>query len=234
MCDPGRKHDMVNEKYMKAINVRNIFVLVMTSNEDRPMTLPEDDRRIWVINVKDPGWDDARHQRLAAWFEAPAPWGETNAHAVVEWLIRYWDESIMLDEVLGKAPLTRDKLELIERGAGPVLTWLRDTLGRVPPDPLTLPDIFTSGDIVDRLTHAVRHGGQGVGPGVRVPSVETVGRYLVKAGCRKLNHGKATGSRGQRFWARRDVDPGLDNMTATDLLAVYAAQANRRGAAGFD
>jgi hypothetical protein len=193
MCDPGREYDNVNEKHIKAINVQNVFVLVMTTNEDQPMTLPEDDRRVWVIQVKEHDWDNTRHQNLAAWFRAPSPWGETNAHVIVEWLIRFWDAGIMLDEVLGPAPMTRDKLDLIERGAGAVLTWLRDTLGREIPDPLTLPDVFTSGYVVDRLTQAIRGGGQGVGPGVRVPSADGMGRYLVKAGCRKLNDGKATG-----------------------------------------
>jgi hypothetical protein len=223
MCDPGREFDNVNEKHIKAINAQNVFVLVMTTNEEQPMTLANDDRRIWVIQTKDHDWDNSRHQKLAAWLKAPSPWGETNAHVIVEWLIRFWDEGIMLDEVLGAAPMTQDKVELIERGAGPVLTWLRDTFGRTTPDPLTSRDIFTSGDIVDRLTQAIRGGGQGVGPGTRVPSADNMGRYLVKAGCRKLNDGKATGPRGQRFWAKPDADPSYDTMSGTELLRAYTA-----------
>ena len=74
-CDPGKPFMPMNRKYEGVIQVRNVFVLVMTSNEDRPLSLPPDDRRIWVVRVKETGWPVARFQALARGFTEPSPWG---------------------------------------------------------------------------------------------------------------------------------------------------------------
>ena len=236
MCDPGREWEEVNEKGEKQINMANVFVLVMSTNEDQPMALPPDDRRIWVIRVKETGWDVSRHQKLAAWLRAPSPWGETNAHAVVEWLIRYWDEGIMADEVQGHAPMTRDKQDLIRHGADPVQEWLLDRLSRTLPDPLTLPDIFSAQDIVNAVIAAVRSGTEALPPRTTIPHVVGVAGILRQIGCRMLAKGSpvATIMGRRRLWAKPDADMAYDNMTGPELAKIVDNLANRRAPAAFD
>ena len=224
ICDVGREWDIVNDKYEKMINVRNAFALVITSNEPRPLSLPEDDRRVFVVLAEDPGWPDTRYFNLAKWMDALSPWGGTNAEAIVEWLIRFWDEGMMLDEMQGHAPMSPDKLTLIERGAGPIDEWLRQTLGRVLPDHLSLPDIFTAGDIVDRLSRAVRQGGEGLSPHTAVPSADSMGHTLSRVGCRRLRNGDALGARKLRLWAKPNADVVYDTMSSADLLHAYGVR----------
>jgi hypothetical protein len=235
MCDPGREFDSMNEKNMRAVNVVNAFVLVMTTNEDKPMTLPEDDRRIWVINVKDPGWPVTRHQALAAWLNAPSPWGQTNAHAVVEWLIRFWDESIMLDEVQGPAPMTQDKSMLVKHSADPIQAWLEDRLSQVLPSPLTLPDLFTSQDIVNAASAAVRSGTEGLPPRTAVPHVDGMSHILIRLRCRVINKGNPVSTRygRRRLWVRPWADPTYETMSGADLAQVVDNWANRRASDAF-
>ena len=236
MCDPGREFDSMNEKNMRAVNVVNAFVLVMTTNEDKPMTLPEDDRRIWVINVKDPGWPVSRYQALAAWLNEPSPWGQTNAHAVVEWLIRYWHEGLMLDEVQGPAPMTQDKSMLVKHSADPIQAWLEDRLTQVLPSPLALPDVFSSQDIVNIANAAVRSGTEGLSHRTVVPQVDGMSHILIRVGCRMLNTGQpvSTKTGRRRLWAKPGADPAYDTMSGASLAQVVDNQANHRATSGFD
>jgi Family of unknown function (DUF5906) len=225
VCDVGREWDVMNDKHEKMINVRNAFALVITSNEPRPLSLPDDDRRVFVVLTEDPGWPNTRYFDLAKWMDAASPWGETNAHAIVEWLIRFWDEGMMLDEMQGHAPRNPDKLTLIERGAGPIDEWLRQTLGRVLPDHLSLPDIFTAGDIVDRLSRAVRQGGEGLSPQTAVPSADSMGQTLSRVGCHRLRNGDQIGARKLRLWVKPNADVvGHDAMSNADLLYAYGVR----------
>jgi hypothetical protein len=230
MCDAGRAFDAVNQKYMTAINAANAFVLVMTSNEDRPMTLPEDDRRIWVIYTADTGWTVDRHQKLAAWFGAASPWGATNNDAVVEYLIRYWDEALMLGEVQGHAPMTQNKRHLIKLSGGPVLAWLNDRLDLKPPHPLALHDLLTAHELVDLVEAALRSGDQGLPRKTMVPTTERMGRLMVQAGCQRLNQGGPVQTDAGRrvVWAHRDTTIPYDKMTGAALGIEWDKLHNRR------
>lgn len=223
VCDVTHEWIIMNDKNEKHIHVRNVFTLVITSNELRPVSVPPDDRRLFVVHVNDPGWPNARYFNLAKWMDALSLWGGTNAEAVTEWLIRFWDEGMMLDEMQGHAPMNPDKLALIERGTGPVDGWLIQTLGRQTPDVLALPDIFTAEDIVDRLHRAVRHGGEGLSPHVTVPSADSMGHMLSRVGCRRLHNGNQLGARKLRLWAKPNADARYDTMSGADLLREYGS-----------
>lgn len=210
----------------------NVFVLVMTSNEDRPMTLPEDDRRIWVINTVDTGWTQDRHQKLAHWLDAPSPWGgdTTNHHAIVEYLIRYWDEALMLGEVQAAAPMTQDKRHLIMLGGGPVLGWLNDRLDLKAPNPLALHELLTAQELVDLAAMALRSGDQGLPPRHPIPSADTMGRLMAQAGCRMLNYGHPvlTDAGRRRVWAHRDAPARYDTLSGAALGVEWDILHNRR------
>lgn len=234
MCDAGRKIDSINEKYVRAANVANVFALVMTSNEDRPLTIPDDDRRIWVIRVAASGWTVDRHQKLAAWLERPSPWGATNNHAVVEYMIRYWDHDLMVGEVQGHAPMTRDKRVLVRLGGGPIMDWLEDRLDRVAPNPLALHELITAHELVDLAEAALRSGDQGLSRKTVIPPAEHMGRIMAELGCRKLNQGTpvllSSGER-RRLWAHRDASPNFDTMNSGDLALAWDKSRNRRAVA---
>jgi hypothetical protein len=229
LCDPGKPLVRLNEKYQKPTQVRNVFVLVMTSNEDKPMSLPPDDRRIWVIEARDPGWDPADYQDLVAWYDQSSPWGGTaNVFAVGEWLIRRWDPNTMLTRVLGHAPMTPEKARLIDLSRGDIHIWVEELLKRVTPDPLTLPDAFTASDVMARIEDAARTGGEGLSRWTPAPGITAVGRILNALGCARLNGGQTVPMPGgpmRRLWAKPGdrVFSAMSERELTDWLT-----ANRR------
>jgi hypothetical protein len=233
-CDPGKPFLPVNQKYRGIIQAANVFVLVMSSNEDKPLAVPPDDRRIWVVRMHGTGWPVARFQALARAFSEPSPWGATNSHAIVEWLIRRYESkpeaerAAMLDRFTGHAPMTRDKTALIERSRSEVELWISELLTRVPPDPLALPDIFTAQDVMEKVENAGEIGGYGLARGTRVQGANAVGRMLRRAGCAMLNRGQSTpmpDGISRHLWAK----PGLLTASAwTEQELIDWLDANRR------
>jgi hypothetical protein len=230
LCDPGKIFVRLNEKYLRPTQVRNVFVLVMTSNEDKPMTLPPDDRRIWVIEAKDPGWDPADYQDLVAWYDEPTPWvpGADNALAVGEWLIRRWDPKTMLARVLAPAPMTPAKESLIGLGRNDIQVWVEELLTRATPDPLALSDVFAASDVMTRIDSAGQTGVDGLPRGTRTPGASAVGRMLSVLDCVKLNSGQTvpmpTGP-ARNLWAK----PGDQMFVAmSERELVDWLTANRR------
>jgi hypothetical protein len=235
LCDPGKPFISVNQKYQTPIMAANVFVLVMTSNEDRPLALPPDDRRIWVTRVKETGWPVSRYQALARAFKEPSPWGGvSNSEAIVEWLIQRYEgkpeaeRTAMLDRFTGHAPMTRDKTALIERSRGEVEIWIAELLTRALPDPLALPDVFTAQDVMEKVENAGEVGGYGLARGTRVRGANAVGRMLRRAGCAALNNGQSTpmpDGVARHLWAK----PG-DTVHAamTEKELIDWLDANRR------
>ena len=219
MLDNGKEFLTVNRKYLAPYPVRNVFVLVMTSNEDRPITLDKDDRRIWVIRANNPGWPVARYQDLAAWYVAPTLHGGVNQDAIAEWLTRNWDPAIMEDEIAGHAPMSPAKQDLIARGRDAMETWTEELLARDPGEPLAVPTIFTIRDIMDRIERAGTHGGEGLARGTKSPGAQAIGHILSELGCRKLLNGQQilVKTRRDRLWARAVDAPGFDTMTSDQI-----------------
>ena len=236
ILDRGKPFLPMRDLYKSPIQVRNVFVLVMTSNEDRPMSLAPGDRRFWVIKVQDTaalGWTPARHEQFAAWRREPTIHGGTNNDIIIEWLIRYWDADLMLGEMRGHAPLTQDKQDLIEQSGGPVLAWLRDRLRREPPDPLTIADIFTAEEMVNACGRAVHGKDEGLPLRTRVPSVDGMGRLLKQMGCRRAGGGVRVGTRRLRPWVRPDADARYDVMDVADIAREMEGGPNRRAKGDF-
>jgi len=234
VLDPGKRFLSLNEKYHAPVQVLNCAVMVFTTNEDRPLSLAPDDRRFWVIRVQDTaaaGWTPTRHQQLANWRAMDNGHGGTNNEAIVEWLIRMWDPDLMLGEVQGHAPVTRDKRDLIHRAGGAMLEWLEDRLDSKPPSPLALRDLITAHELVDLAEAAIRSGDQGLPRRTSIPSAEAMGKLMAQAGCRKLNRGTpvlvASGDR-RRIWAHRDADPRYDALNTGDLALEWNQSRHRR------
>ena len=86
---------------------------VITSNENVPLPIEEDDRRFMVIETPAKPMSKEWYAERAEWIEAGG-W-----RAVVGWLQRRWDEMDELDrrDMRSTAPMTQAKRELIEGSA---------------------------------------------------------------------------------------------------------------------
>jgi hypothetical protein len=219
LCDPGKRVISLNEKYRNPISVVNAFVLMMTSNEDRPMSLPADDRRLWVVNMSPTGWPVSRYQQLALWYDLPSPWGETNSHAIFEWLVRRW-AGVDPFKMTGGAPMTSDKQDLIAISRSDLETWIEENLFPAT-SPLVLSDVFSSLDVLNKVETAVRVGGYGLIRSVPIPGLIGMGRLLAKLGCPKLNKGQGVPSVSgveRKLWAK----PGNVSFSAMNEAELVA------------
>jgi len=226
LCDPGKEFIRLNEKFKHPTSVLNVFVLIITSNEDRPVTLPMDDRRMWVLRVETPpGWDAPRYRALAEWYDQiHTRLGFTHAHLVVEWLRRRWDAKTMAGRMTGHAPHTPGRAELIIQSRSDVEDWILDLLNAAPTAPLHLGQVFTSQTVMDKLESAVRIGGYGLPKNCPIPGAKGVGRILGQLGCVSLNSRQAVpmpDGTERRAWARRgDMS---QTWSEADISAWFAA-----------
>jgi hypothetical protein len=216
----------VNGKYQRREKVANVCGFWMTSNESVPLPIEKGDRRFLVFASPAKPWPGQDYVDLATWLLTAG-----GVDLVGEFLCQRWAgmDAARKTVLVVSAPLTPSRAELADASTGPVGEWIADMMARSAPpaDPQGMPDVVTAQDMVDAMARAVRHGGQGLAPGVRVPSAQVMGGLMKGAGCQGLNRGKQVRVRasglGRVLWSLRDHTTYWD-MTPNQLNDVLEAQ----------
>ena len=235
LWDNTRETVVINEKFMKPYEARNVFALWVTSNERMPLKLDMDDRRFFVF---DRYAQPVRHDLLRGyldWWDRNQSDGRKGWELVYAWLLQRWEtmDDYRQRALTGRAPMSDDKQALIAAAQDEVTSWMRSCIEARSPAPEAWPDIVSSAYVHKRLTTAVREG-DGLSTRSVVPSVDRVGRMLGDLGCKRLNGGQPIYVQGRllRLWACRDHDLYLP-LDPTQLAKTVEKMVGASGLSDF-
>jgi len=235
LWDNTRETVVINEKFMRPYDARNVFALWVTSNERMPLKLDKDDRRFFVF---DRYTQPIRHDLLReylGWWDKDQGAGRKGWELVHSWLLQRWET--LADErrkiLTGRAIMSDDKQALITASQDEVPAWMLRCIEARSPAPEAWLDIVSSAYVHRRLTTAVRDG-DGLSSRTVVPSVDRVGRMLGDLGCKRLNNGNSIYVQGRllRLWACRDHDLYLP-LDPTQLARTVEKMVGASGLSDF-
>jgi len=147
-----------------------------------------------------------------------------NAHVVVEWLRRRWDDATMRSRMTGHAPKTEDRAELVDLSRSDVEAWIFDLVNAPDTTPFHLDRFFTSQTVMDKLESAVRVGGYGLPRNTFVPSAKSLGRMLSRLGCEPMNKRQPVpmpDGTVRRVWSK-PYDADAKRYNDKDLINFFA------------
>lgn len=205
----------INEKNRREYYARNVGAYFITSNDAQALALEAGDRRFLVImsDLKPMTLDEA----VAYW-----GWAAAGAPLVVEWLHQRWEgmSAARRGALLGRAPMTAGKIQMIVDTEDPVMEWARSQIeGGVWPDLMTTEDLLAAG------AAAARSGvcGFGFAPSrARLTAVvQALGGDRAGTGARvRVKNGHQA-----RLLAVRDADKYL-KLDPVQLAAAYISAGN--------
>lgn len=210
--DPGKQWLPINPKYGLKYEARNVVMAWITSNEDTPLRLDEDDRRFLVLDRRGvQRWTDSAFNKLVDWLNAG---GDAR---VAEYLWRRWERmgEVARRRLAGVAPMTPDKASLIEQEQDPTDVLLRECMDAKPPDPEAFADVVSVDHVRDRIIQATKNGRlSGVRPNLHPVSIA---KRLARLGAQQP-HIKQVEVRGRwyRIWCVRNFVSHI-GAAASDL-----------------
>jgi hypothetical protein len=182
---------------------RNVGCWYFSSNDYDALQLEKDDRRFLVIGSEAKPWPKPDYDALTQWLD------KGGRERVAEYLRQTWERMTAPRRLrlMGRAPMTRGKADLIDVSGNPIEEWLEDGITEAPGSPGYWPDIVTAKSLHGRLVQTIRDGTLGLAPHLRAPSVQRLSLMLQPVGAAKLNNGNPVRLRRggrERFWAIRN------------------------------
>lgn len=220
LWDNSRETVWINDKYAKRTEARNVFMLWITSNEERPLRLEPSDRRFLMLDrLKTP----VKADLVADYLSFLTPEG---ADMVRLWLLHRWARMPGYRKAIlaGRAPMTEAKQEMIDASNEDELAEWIDT--NTP----AWPDLVTTQQVHQWLANAIKAGTGGFSSNMRLPSVMQLGHKLAAAGWLKCNKGQplAIGGLRTRVWSVRDHAKHVD-LHPHELKQAMEAQPSAAG-----
>jgi hypothetical protein len=215
LTETANDYIQINPKYGVQFVARNLGAYYVTSNNDVPVKLAEDDRRFMVVDAQRVRpLDVSFYAGLAAWMKGS---GGAGTARCAQWLAQRWREVVADDAggggrlraLRGNAPMTAGKQAMVRLSRDPVEVWIEEQVAAGG----AWPDLMTSEDVARAVGTAAREGVHGF---KYVPPPHRLGAMLVKLGGGKVYGGSPVrlkdGSRS-RVWATREPErfARLDN-----------------------
>jgi hypothetical protein len=203
---------------------RNVCGIWITSNESIALPIEAKDRRFLVYEAKAGAWDHGLELHILLH-------NQGGAELVGEWLYRRWDtmDQARRDALMGHAPMTAAKQDLIELSRHPFESWFEDEVARDPQiDKAAMPDVVPAQEVAERYARAPGAGGRFGNNGL---SVGRIAGMLGQTDAVRLNLGRQVrlGPVGKvRLWAVRNADLYV-NMTEAELRDLYLKTRGQQG-----
>lgn len=204
----------IERKGLDVYQVPNLGAWIFTSNEDVPLPIAADDRRLAVVSSRaKPRADD--------WYGLLVDWLDAGGERLVLGYLRGLLDRLPLSVVhglRGRAPRSSAKDRLIRASVDPVEEFLRDRI-----EDNDWPDLLSGDEILSKIGLAIKAGTQGLGVNTHPPSARKITSILRRLGAVQVHHGEKIslpdGSR-RRLWALRDGERYLE-MAPDDAARAY-------------